>query len=540
MIMIVGVAPGALIKPEMFSLLCLNLVVGAYFRARLARDDEAAAIRWLYLVPLIVLFWVNAHGAVVLAAPFLAATALGEALNARLAPDAALSRRVFVHLVAAWALCVVALALTPYGPAYPIQLVEDLVLGRRARPDEAWNVAYVSMFHSRETLLHLAPVLAAILALLLAQGWRWAVDGPRGRRVDCVSILAIAACVPLYVMQVRSAYVLPVVAAYAITYMASRPSLADALPPDAADSPPRRRRRSRSRGWWRRAGPALPAAGAIMLALALGGRALHVAWYSPGPSSWIGFGINYANPVPEAEYLARNRLGPRLYNIFDSGGYLLWRLHPDYKVMVDSRSFPYLAWFEDQYRFTRGEIFEEFLQRYEGDTAIIDLAKSAAARNFMRSAAWRLVYYGPTAAVFVRRDFVPAAPLVDPAPERFRELRNAEVAHRVLGFAASAGDYKTAWAMLEQLESHLSDRADPIRLVHARVYRDAHLALRARDYLRAKTLFDLAFKDILPGDQDRLIMVFLERRIAVGGSPGNEAEARRYEAALEKLVSPEL
>jgi hypothetical protein len=60
------------------------------------------------------------------------------------------------------------------------------------------------------------------------------------------------------------------------------------------------------------------------------------------------------NPVAEAEYLAKRSLGDsrrldagaagtRLFNIFDSGGYLLWRLYPSYRVMTDPRSFPYLA-----------------------------------------------------------------------------------------------------------------------------------------------------------------------------------------------------
>lgn len=535
MLLVIGVAPGALVKPEMFSLLFLNLVVGAYFRARLLRDDPARAIRWLYAVPVVVLVWVNAHGGFILAAPFLAAAALGEAMNRLLAPKAAMSLRVYRHLLLAWALCAVAVMLTPYGPAYPIQLLQDYLFGQRDRPDVAWNLAYQSIFHDGARVWHFVPLLAVLLALVVAQLWRWAIVGPKGQRIDWVTVLATLAYLPLFVAHVRSSYVLPVVAVYSTLYMAS-------LGRDASPAPVpvsrRRRKVSALRRWWLQARPALPRMAAAALMLYFGGRAAHGAWYMPTPSSWLGFGINYGNPVAEAEYLARNRFGPRLYNIFDSGGYLLWRLYPDYKVMVDSRSFPYLAWFDDQYRFTMGENFDDFLRRYVGDTAVIDLAKSAAVRNFMRSNEWRLVYYGPTAAVFVRREAVLRGPLVDPAPERFSDLRNAEVAQRVFTFAAEAADYRTAWIVLRQLETRLADRADRAELTRARTYRDAHRALREREYGHARSLFDGAFKERIPGDQDRLIMVFLDR-LAKSKISGNEREAQGYETALAKLVAPE-
>lgn len=73
----------------------------------------------------------------------------------------------------------------------------------------------------------------------------------------------------------------------------------------------------------------------VALLLLLGGRASFDAWRNPQFGAWLGFGIGYINPVPEAEFLASQQLGPRMYNLFDSGGYLLWRLYPQYRVMVD-------------------------------------------------------------------------------------------------------------------------------------------------------------------------------------------------------------
>ncbi|MCC7046468.1 MAG: hypothetical protein IT562_07145 [Alphaproteobacteria bacterium] len=120
----------------------------------------------------------------------------------------------------------------------------------------------------------------------------------------------------------------------------------------------------------------------------------------------------------------------------------------------------------------------------------------------------------------------------------FDHLGNAEVALRVFEFAASAADYRTAWSLLRQLETRLRDRVDDSGLKTAQTYREAHQALRSGDYGRARALFEDAFKNRLPDDQDRLIMVFLDR-LAVSRLPGNEREAQSYEAALRKLAAPE-
>src|SRR5262249_40944801 len=127
------------------------------------------------------------------------------------------------------------------------------------------------------------------------------------------------------------------------------------------------------------------------------------AWLRPWPDSWLGFGIAYNNPVAEAEFLARRAAGEpgaaprRLYNLFESGAYLLWRLHPRYLVMTDARSFPYLSWFTDQVRFTYGGIFDDFQARYPARLAVIEHRHAACERNFLASPDWRTIFYGPSA-----------------------------------------------------------------------------------------------------------------------------------------------
>lgn len=510
---------GTLIKPELFSLLFMHLVVWAYARARLARDRGQDPVPWFYLVPLVMLAWVNHHGGFILAGPFLALTAVGEGLNRVWSPGLALSRRAYSHLLAAWALSGAATAINPYGLRYPLQLFADYALVRTPRPDVEWNAAHQSIFSGAGLAMHFVDylvIMAAVLGVLVA---RRAAASPRGARVDWALVLANLGYVPLYAVYLRSTYFWPVIWGYStlVTLHAIRVAGLPAKP-GWLDHPRRRR--------------ALVEV-AVALFLGLGVRAGYDALVAPYRSSWAGFGISYGNPVPEAEFLARQRLGPRTYNIFDSGGYLLWRLYPHYRVMTDSRSFPYLGWFQDQYDFTVGRSFEAFLEKYPADVAVIDLVKTDCVRNFQRSPAWRLAYYGPTAAVFVRAGVALQDGAAAVSPDRFSRMSNARAALQVFDFARDVGDFATAWLVLEQLETRLRRQAPTDALEAAVAYRGAHRAIRAEDYRDARTLFDRAFRSQSPGDRDRQIQELLEQMIGFGSLKGSPA-ALAARAALEQ------
>ncbi len=236
-----------------------------------------------------------------------------------------------------------------------------------------------------------AALAACIVVLFVAVARR---RGSRGR-VDYALLLSLVAYLPLSVQIVRASYLWPALACYTLVYLAylaraDRDSIERRAPLRAL----------------------LQRHGALAAAIAFAAVALSVGYHAyarPQPGFWLGFGTSYINPVPEAEFLARTKLGTRFYNTFDSGGYLLWRLYPQYRVMVDSRSFPYLDWFDDQYRFAKGTEFEEFLARYPADIAIIDLQKVGCWRNFVRAPDWHPVFYGPTAAVSYAAHPSPAA-----------------------------------------------------------------------------------------------------------------------------------
>jgi len=86
--------------------------------------------------------------------------------------------------------------------------------------------------------------------------------------------------------------------------------------------------------------PTALAAGIACCALLLASRAGYQSICRPTASRWCGFGISYQNPVEEAEFIRTHLAQYRLGNDYGGGGYLLWRLHPQTKVMIDPRSFP--------------------------------------------------------------------------------------------------------------------------------------------------------------------------------------------------------
>lgn len=201
--------------------------------------------------------------------------------------------------------------------------------------------------------------------------------------------------------------------------------------------------------------------------------------------------------------------------------------------MVDPRSFPYLDWFKDQYAFAYGTNFREFLARYPADLAIIDLNKTACWRNYIRANDWHLLFYGPTAAIFMH----------GPAPEgghfeasaALHILRNAETAFSVFDFSVVAGDYDTAWKTLTQLETTLLWQADADQLKRAQNYRTAHLALSRSSYSEAASLFESALSSGVTADRDLLILTLLHSRKKLLDQ-GDTAAAQTVSAGLERLA----
>jgi hypothetical protein len=304
-------------------------------------------------------------------------------------------------------------------------------------------------------------------------------------------LLLFAAYTPLFFLYVRSTFLLPAIFGYGFLFLVR----------DVR---------------WHRLAPVL----ACVLFLFFGVRAMDQALQHTESGAWIGFGIGYSQPVDEAEFLAQGNYGPRIYNTYNAGGYLMWRLFPRYRVMVDARSFPYLAWFEELQQFTRTEDpneFQAFLNRHPGDVALVDFQEDAVWRSFLKTANWRPAFYGPAAAVFVHEDQFRGR--VEAAAS-LQHLRNGRDGARIFDFATAVGDYRTASRLLDQMEGPLHQQVDPADLDRMAKYRAGHEALRAGDYSRAWECFEASFRHHAFEGQDKTTLVLLRALVKVGtGDP---------------------
>jgi hypothetical protein len=335
-----------IVRPQMWS--WLPFVLTLYLLRRYA--DGRLRPGWLAALPIMMLFWANAHGAFVLGLLATFAVAAGETIRARLGQAGARSARQLGWLYAASLGSALATLVTPYGvdlyrylavmtnhpvqkyvadwlhptPADPVNrlfygsillLVAVLALARR-RPtvtDVLLIVGFLWLAWSMQRTVTwfgfaLAPVLVAWLA-----GERGAqAPAPPARPLALVNgALALVFVVPLVLAQ---------------------PWFVDRLPlPEYY-----RARLLRD-----------PAAGPL---------------------------LSSDTPVAAADYLSRHP-GGRLYNEAGFGSYLIWAT-PGIAVAI----YPHFEIFppefiEDYVKITRGEDAAERLARYGADRVILSLAE---------------------------------------------------------------------------------------------------------------------------------------------------------------------
>lgn len=411
------------IKPELFSLVAMTLMAANWMHLKTTGER---AWRWVYAFPILLLLWVNSHGGVIFGVFFLALLGLGEWLNARFSPATALPPRVRRHLWIALALCVPALLMTPYLLRYPLHLLRALPAKDMDRMQTIR--AYMSIFDERVAHLHFPDYLILATITLGAAAWRRL----RRERFDWAILILNVAFGFLYTRLLRTTYYwVPIFALSAIYLLGHRTGPL----------------------WPRRRPLALALAGLITLvALGCTARVTYEQICRPSGARWIGFGISYHNPVAEAEYVARYFPDRRLGNDYASGGYLLWQLAPETKIMIDPRQFPFDRWYDEYTDFSLGRNVEKFLKEFPFDVGCFALNRQNLVAWFQRSGDWRLAYYGPVAAIFVHKD----VPIPDAAPrvaEGIDAVRNLSQALLVLRFAVTVGDWETGERVLASMNA---------------------------------------------------------------------------------------
>ncbi len=329
----------------------------------LARHYEGDRIR-LWPLPVIMAFWVNMH------LGFYYGLMLVGCWIGALCIDAVRGRDVsFRAPVLVASACVFATFANPTGPAillYPFRYVFDsqvtnTMVAEWKRPDIT-------------STLHWPIFLTALLITLSLFSHTW--------RRPFLALVSVAVVV-LSMQAVRNApfgalVLLPVAGS---AWAARWPAASRAH--DSAVRVP------------------LAAAVAMIAAIALivGPAALSIA----GESVSVGAPSQRGYPEAGAEYVRAHFAGLRIFNDYNSGGYLIYKLYPDIPVFVDGRTDFYgNDLLKDYFQIDRAKPgWDELLRKYGVEVVLIDkrlpLADALAADS-----SWQLAFTGDHEVVYTR------------------------------------------------------------------------------------------------------------------------------------------
>lgn len=352
---LVVMAPGFMIRPQLFTMAFLAATLALVHRA----DFAPRGVAWW--VPLVVVLWVNTHGGV-LAGVGLVGIAIGITTVVAGARGT-LDRRGAAAAIVLGGAVVGALLVNPYG----LRLLRFLAFEVTPQvPISEWKPVPLG-----------DGSFAAFKAMLVVAAVGCVVVRPRLAEIAIVAVTAIVALrhqrhVPLFAIAAA-----PLVAA---TFAAALARLAARTPANLTILA----RRGLA------AGAALQVAVALVTAWAWrGGIAVSPSYY----------------PVQALRFLAQNGIGGNVALPFRWGEYALWALPAGTKVAVDGRfttAYP-APLLEEAWRFMAGGPgWDTLLEDYPTDIVIAD-RNQAPAKLLRDDAEWQYVYSDPVTVVFLRR-----------------------------------------------------------------------------------------------------------------------------------------
>jgi hypothetical protein len=342
-------APSWLARPQLFSLPLLAAVglVARRFRRRLERPFALVALPPLFAL------WANLHGGYALGFMLLVAVFIGTLWETRRTRDL----RPVALLAAAGMLSALALALSPHGARMWTYYLDTVGVKFLRQFIQEWRSPD---FHSRASLPLLLLILGALGLLARSK-----------RRMSAGDTAALLVFTLAALMARRNAGPLAIVAAPILSRC-----LAPAAPPHPA--PPPKRSLAILNG-----------------ALLLIWVALLAAWLILAPQPMT----LHALPQESVAYVEQAQPQGRMFNTYAWGGYLIWRLWPDYRVYVDGRT--------DLYG---DEFLSAYLDAYQGrdltpldavDWALIE-AGSGLDVALGCAPAWAETHRDPVAVVYQR------------------------------------------------------------------------------------------------------------------------------------------
>ncbi len=360
-------------RPQMASLLLAS--VFAYVLAE---------YRWhgrnrLWALPPLMLLWANLHGGFAIGFLLLAATLAGQVVSRALGPErpGVLPWRGIGAMAVTALVCALAVMVNPVGPRllwFPLQTVSIGVLQDFIQEWQSPN------FH----IIAVQPFLWLMLATFAAVGL--------GRkRIDLTDLLLFGGFTSLALLGGRNISIAALLAppiilrhvAAAVAELRERqPRLAAVL-----DPPPSPNR--------------FPLLNWVLLGLVALVVVVKTAVVDSPATTALA--VRLQAPVAAAEFLERERPAGPLFNAYNWGGYLSWRLYPQYLVFVDGRTDLY----EDELlRAALGaavglEGYADLLDEYGINLVLIETGSPLLAR-LEQDGGWQSIYADTMATIYQR------------------------------------------------------------------------------------------------------------------------------------------
>jgi hypothetical protein len=347
------------VRPQIFTYL-----FAATFLFVLTRFLQAGNYKSLIVLPIVSIFWVNLHAGYMLGPALILLFAVGAAFDWLAGQeDSPSAKRRIIALLVAFAACLAVVPLNPNGFAMYTYPFATLNSGGMQAGITEWHSPdfHVSVFHPMALLLFLT---VAVLAL-----------SPKRPKPSHVLLFVFFSFAALYSMRNLPFFVLvafPLLAEYAFVPAWKLPDVGSGL----------------------------------QKALQLIVLFLVAAFSAKTVSKHIASELDLEQsrfPARAASFLDAKKLPSPLFNSYDFGGYLIWRLYPRYHVYIDGRA--------DLY----GDAFlEKFIQVYdvnvdprpaldrEGIRTVFVESRSNLASFLRTQKDWNRVYEDPVAVIFSR------------------------------------------------------------------------------------------------------------------------------------------
>ncbi|HEX8651846.1 MAG TPA: hypothetical protein VF708_13485 [Pyrinomonadaceae bacterium] len=363
-------------RPQMFSFLFASIYISVlanyYAGERRGRD-----IWWL--VPLIIL-WVNMHAGFALGLVLIVLTIMAMALDHWLVesePSASLWPRLrpLCFLLVA---CTLAVSLNPSGARIYLYPFETLTSQAMMKYIQEW---FSPDFHKLMFLPLAVLLLATFAALALSK-----------KRVRPGELLLLSATA---YASLRSARNIPFFALVAMPLLAEHSwNWINSQPWGRWLTLPEKREEGAS--------VALKIALNVLLLIVIPVSLCVLRVTSVVASQADSEAENF--PVAAVEFVRKNQLPQPVFNEYAWGGYLIWKLYPDYRVYIDGRADVYGDRFLEEFLKTHDGIsnWRAPLDRYGVRTVMIE--PGAALASLLREdAGWNKVFEDQQAVIFVKR-----------------------------------------------------------------------------------------------------------------------------------------